>query len=138
MHRRLVTVVVFATACGLAAPANAQGGASVAQLPPHPYQQLNNDGYVRFIFGANAPGNLVVELRSIFIKGGGKTQLSSLPGPGLLEVRNGAGTISLGRHRKPSALDPTKLTTLDMHQVATLNNTGEQPLVIQLYLFEAK
>jgi len=138
MYLQVVSVAVFVSSCGLSALANAQGSASVGQLPPHPYQKLNHTGYARFVFGANAPGNLVVELRSVFIKAGGQTQLTSLPGPGLLEVKNGAGTISLGKHGKPTALDPANLTKLDMHETATLNNTGGQPLVIQLYLFEAK
>jgi len=138
VRSRIVSSAIFVTACGLAALANAQSGTSVGRIPPHPYQKLNNDGYARFVFGANAPENLVVELRSIFIKAGGQTQLTSLPGPGLLEVKNGAGTISLGKHGKPTALDPAKLTKLDMHATATLNNTGGQPLVVQLYLFEAK
>jgi len=166
MRRRIVSVITPLAAFGLAT-LMVRGGvdpptrAVVAQerevvgvLPPHPYEKSTGDAYARFVFGADVPNDLVVEVRSIFIRAGGQSQLPSLPGPALLEVKNGTGTISLGKRRheedkhedderedgaRTTVLDPNKLTKLGMDQIVSLNNTGEQqPLVVQLYLFEAK
>lgn len=81
MRSRIVSSAIFVTACGLAALANAQSGTSVGRIPPHPYQKLNNDGYARFVFGANAPENLVVELRSILSRQAGRPNSPRCPAP---------------------------------------------------------
>jgi hypothetical protein len=102
-------------------------------LPVHPYAKAAGDGYARTLVTAVAPGNVTATVRNLMIRANGQSAISELPGPGLLELVAGTGTLSVDGHE--SALTGDQLFQLDPHRTATLKNEGDQPLVVRLYLF---
>jgi hypothetical protein len=106
---------------------------SSGALPVHPYAKAAGDGYARTLITAVAPGNVTTAVRNLVIRANGQSAISDLPGPGLLELVAGTGTLSVdGRE---FALTGDQLIQLDPLRTATLRNEGDQPLVVRLYLF---
>lgn len=90
----------------------------------------------RTVFSAAAPANSQVEVRDYKFPIHAKTHLGALPGPGVLEVYSGHGSLSL--NGKSEELSSGVIKQLPGGQALDFDNQGDYSLVVRLYLVEGK
>ena len=145
MRRSSTIIVLFELSVGLVALTGCSGLtkplANNQQCPPgagapasvvNPYVKSSGDSYERSLFTATNPSHVALDVRSIYVNPHGQSQFTDL-GAGLVEVMSGVGTISVDGRSSP--LESTQLIAIAAHQFVSLSNSGEQPLVLRLYLF---
>jgi len=104
--------------------------------PAHPFHLEAGNVLLRTVFRTAAPANSQVEVRDIVLPPRAKSQLSALPGVTLLEVY--AGEAILLRNETSERLHPGTMRSVLGGEVLAINNLGTYPVVLRLYVFEAK
>ena len=117
-------------------PPPPSGPLTFAGSPPqHPFHKEAVNAFTRTIFEADGPGNSRIEVRDLLIPPHGKTELSALPGPAVVELATGSVTISLGE--KPQTLGGA-MRSLPAGTSAGVENSGPSPAMLRLYIIRAR
>jgi hypothetical protein len=104
--------------------------------PDHPFQLGAGNVLSRTVFQTPIPSNAQVEVRDIVLPAHAKSQLGPLPGPALLDTYAGAGTMSI--RENAVAVSAGHMQSVPAGQTLGFDNPGAYPLVLRLYVFEAK
>lgn len=104
--------------------------------PEHPFHVAAGNILSRTVFQSSAPSNTQVEVRDFILPAHAKSQLAALPGPALLEVYSGEGALKL--NEKSERLTAGNMRSVAAGEVLAIDNSGTLPVVLRLYLFEAK
>ena len=148
----LLVVVVIAGWLGYRY-ANRSAFLASGPLPPPPSGQIKFAGstpeysfhleecnvLARIVFEAAAPSNSHLQVRDVMLPPNAKSKLAALPGPALVEVYSGDGTMALGeKAEKSDRLTAGNMRSVPAGQVLAFDNQGALPLVLRFYVFEAK
>jgi hypothetical protein len=104
--------------------------------PDHPFKLEAGNVLSRTLFRTSALGSADVEVRDFMLPPHAKTQLPLLPGPALLDLYAGQATVSFGERSEPIAAG--QMRSVLAGQALGFNNPGAYPLVLRIYVFEAK
>jgi quercetin dioxygenase-like cupin family protein len=107
--------------------------------PEHSFHLEEGNVLARTVFEAVTPSNSHVQVRDVMLPPNAKSKLAALPGPALVEVYSGEGTMALGeKAEKSDRLTAGNMRSVPAGQVLAFDNQGALPLVLRLYVFEAK
>jgi hypothetical protein len=107
--------------------------------PEHSFHLEEGNVLARVVFETAAPSNSHVQVRDVILPPNAKSKLAALPGPALVEVYSGDGTMALGeKAEKSDRLTGGNMRSVPAGQVLAFDNQGALPLVLRLYVFEAK
>jgi hypothetical protein len=104
--------------------------------PEHPFQLGAGNVLSRTVFRTAVPSNAQVEVRDVMLPAHAKSQLGPLPGPALLDTYAGEGTVSIGENA--IAISTGQMRSVPAGQTLGFDNPVAYPLVLRLYVFEAK
>lgn len=104
--------------------------------PDHPFTLGPGNVLARNLYRTSALGNADVEVRDIMLPPHTKSQLPALSGPALLELYAGSGTLSLGDNS--AAIAAGQMRSVPGAQALNFDNPGAYPLVVRLYILEAR
>lgn len=90
----------------------------------------------RTVYSTAAPANSQVEVRDYKFPSHAKSHLGALPGPGVLEVYSGHGSLSL--EGKSEELASGVIKQLPAGQALDFDNQGDYSLVVRVYIVEGK
>src|SRR3989442_5888339 len=105
-------------------------------IPNNPFKVEPGNALARTVFQTSGPSNSRIEIRELLVQSREETQLASQPGPMLIEVESGAGTVSVNGKREELAVNTIK--TISAGQTTVFRNGGARPLALRIYRFEAK
>jgi hypothetical protein len=107
--------------------------------PEHSFHLEEGNVLARIVFETAAPSNSHVQVRDVMLPPNGKSKLAALPGPALVDVYSGDGTMGLGeKAEKSERLTAGNWRPIPVGQELAFDNQGALPLVLRLYIFEAK
>jgi hypothetical protein len=107
--------------------------------PPHSFSLEEGNILSRTVFEASGPSSSHIEVRDLMLPPHAVSHLAALHGPVLVEVYSGEGTLSLGeKDGKGEAVVAGNVRSVAAGQALAFDNQGSLPLVVRLYLFEAK
>ncbi len=106
------------------------------RAPEHPFHRERGNVYLRTVFTTSGPSSSRIEIRDILVPPHAKGELDPLSGPALVEVYPGAGKIGLGKAGE--FLSPGTMNSVAKGQVIKFENPGARPVIMRLYLIEAK
>jgi quercetin dioxygenase-like cupin family protein len=107
--------------------------------PEHSFHLEKGNVLARTVFETAAPSNSHVQVRDVMLPPKAKSKLAALPGPALVEVYSGEGKMALGeKEEKAEQLTAGSMRSVPAGQVLGFDNPGALPLVLRLYVFEAK
>jgi hypothetical protein len=105
--------------------------------PAIPFESIGNQaGSMRTVFKGPGPGNLEIEIRELIVGPRTMVRLEALPGPTLVNPRSGEGTLKTGDHT--ARLDIANVVSGTSSVPLEFQNTSDAPLVLTLYLVEAR
>lgn len=104
--------------------------------PEHPFQAAAGNILSHTAFQTSAPSKTQVEVRDFILPPHAKSQLAALPGPALLEVYSGEGTLKF--NKKSERLAAGNMRSVAAGEALAIDNAGTLPVVLRLYVFEAK
>lgn len=111
--------------------------AEFAGVPPKEAFHLEEGNVLsRTIYSTAGPANSQIEVRDFKFPPHAKSHLAALPGPGVLEVYSGHGSVSLGGQNEE--LSSGVITPVSAGQALEFDNKGDYSLVVRLYLVEGK
>jgi hypothetical protein len=90
----------------------------------------------RTVYSTAGPANSEIEIRDFEFPPHVKTHLAGLPGPGVLEVYSGHGSLSLGGNSED--LTPGVIKATPARQALDFDNQGDFSLVLRVYLVEGR
>ena len=91
---------------------------------------------MRTVFKGPGPGNLEIEIRELIVGPRTMVRVDALPGPTLVNPRSGEGTLKTGDHT--ARLDIANVVSGMSGVPLEFQNTSDAPLVLTLYLVEAR
>ena len=104
--------------------------------PIHQFEPDEHGVLSRTLFSALGPGNITVKV-SEFLVGPRRTQqMAALPGPALLELFEGQGTIAIG-NASAQPID-NDFQVISGGQPFIIDNPNGKPVGIRLYVFAEK
>jgi hypothetical protein len=107
--------------------------------PEHSFHLKEGNVLARIVFEMAAPSNSHIQVRDVMLPPNAKSKLPALPGPALVEVYSGEGTMSVGeKAEKGDGLTAGNMRSVPAGQMLAFENQGALPLVLRLYVFEAK
>jgi len=107
--------------------------------PEHSFHLEKGNVLARIVFEAAAPSNSHVQVRDVILPPNAKSKLAALLGPALVEVFSGDGTMALGEKAEiGDRLTAGNMRSIPAGQLLAFDNQGALPLVLRLYVFEAK
>jgi hypothetical protein len=108
-------------------------------IPENSFHLEEGNVLARIVFEAGAPSNCHVEVRDVMLPPNAESKLAALPGPALVEVYSGDGTMAHDEKAgKSDRLTAGNMRSVPAGQVLAFDNRGALPLVLRLYVFEAK
>lgn len=123
----------------LPAPPASEQIVYAGQPPEHSFHLEEGNILVRKVFETAAPSNSHLEIRDVLLPPNSASKLAALPGPALLEFYSGEGTLGIGeKPKKTEALTSERLRAIPSGQGLAFENKGATPLVLRLYILEAK
>ncbi|HVH30209.1 MAG TPA: hypothetical protein VNA31_00885 [bacterium] len=125
-------------ALGPLAPPPAGPLVFAGQTPRHPFHLEGDSVLARTVFATATPSNAHVEIRDVVLRPNAKSQLPALPGPAVIEVYSGEGSVTVGRGETGERLTSERIHLVPGGQVLSFDGVGARPLVLRLYVFEAK
>lgn len=90
----------------------------------------------RTVYSTSGPANSQIEVRDFMFPPHVKTRLGELPGPGVLEVYSGKGSVSL--EGKSEELVGGVVKAVPAGQALEFDNKGGYSLVVRVYVVEGK
>jgi hypothetical protein len=103
--------------------------------PEHPFQPAVGNVFRRDVFATPGPLNTLVEVREMLVPPDGQGQVAALPGPAVLEVLQGQGSLFLQGQQQPLA--DGGIGFIPAGQALAITNTTPRPMLLRLTLFEA-
>jgi hypothetical protein len=104
--------------------------------PEHPFKLEAGNILSRSVFRTSGPSNSQIEVRDVMLPPHAKGQLGPLPGPALLDAYAGQGTISFGD--VADQFSAGHMRSVPAGRALAFENSGSYPMVLRLYVFEAK
>jgi hypothetical protein len=103
----------------------------------HPFERIGDQaGSMRVMFEGPGPGNTQIVIREILVGPKALVRIPALPGPALVDLRSGAATLRLGDRSELLALGSA--TSVAPGEQIEIQNAAEDPLVVRLYVVEAR
>ena len=153
LSRMICFCSVFIVTLAVGQTAWAQQGAqeNTGPLPPPPataapfvesapvaaFKRIEEqNGSVRIAFKGVGPGGAKIEVRDIVVAPDGSIQLDPIKGQVVIDTRSGEGLAKTGD--VSTALDPAKVASLAANGKIELQNQGEVPLVLMMYVVEGR
>jgi hypothetical protein len=144
------TIILILGACGASWGQDAPLGDSDPLPPPppnaavqpergieHPFERIGDQaGSMRVMFEGPGPGNTQIEIREILVGPKALVRIPALPGPALVDLRSGAATLRLGD--RTAQLNLGNATSVAAGEQIEIQNSVEDPLVVRLYVVEAR
>jgi hypothetical protein len=107
--------------------------------PPNSFHLEEGNVLARTVFETDAPANAHVEIRDYMFPPNAKSKLAALPGAAVLDVYSGEGTLAVGEQDgQGEHLVPAAVKSIAAGQSLAIDNQGALPLVVRVYVFEAK
>ena len=94
------------------------------------------NGSVRIAFKGVGPGGAKIEVRDIVVAPDGSIQLDPIKGQVVIDTRSGEGLAKTGDISTP--LDPAKVASIAANGKIELQNQGDVPLVLLMYVVEGR
>jgi hypothetical protein len=118
-------------------PSPAPGALKFAgRIPTHPFHLEASKVLSRTVFSTIGPSNSQVEIRDVFVPPHGNNELAAVPGPTLVDVYFGGGTVLIAGTRQKLTAGDTIVVAAD--EVLKFEPSGVGPMVLRLYIFEAR
>jgi len=108
------------------------------KLPEHPFQLQEGNVLSRVDFETPAPANSQIEIRDFILPPHVESRIAALPGPAIVEVSGGQGSLAVGEKEEKERLAPGDVKLVPAAQVLKFGNDAAYPLAVRIYLFEAK
>lgn len=126
----------FVARGALASPAADQVSFS-GNIPKHPFRLQAGNVLSRTVFQTAASSDSRVEIRDLVMPARARSHLEPLPGPTVLDVYSGEVTLTVG-NGEGEHLTSHALRSVPAGQPLIFENPGTYPVVLRLYVFEAK
>lgn len=119
-------------------PAPPPGAAAyVSPAPGIPFEALGTQaGAMRTVFQGPGPSNSKVEIRELIVGARALVRLDPLSGPALVDPRSGTGSLKAGV--LAVQLDIPNVISVPSGAPLEIDNNGDDPLVLRLYIVEAR
>ena len=113
--------------------------AFAGSTPEHSFHLEEGNVLARTVFEAAALSNSHIQIRDVMLPPNAKSKLAALPGPALVQVYSGEGAMVLGENtEKIDRLTAGTMRSVPAGQVLAFDNQAALPLVLRVYVFEAK
>jgi hypothetical protein len=106
-----------------------------ASLPEHPLEVAPGSVLTRVLFATPGVPSTRVHVHDVQVPPDNRGEVAALPGPAVVDVLQGQGTLSVGGQNLPLADGTMQL--IAANQSLTIINANSRPLLLRLYLFEA-
>jgi quercetin dioxygenase-like cupin family protein len=103
--------------------------------PEHPFRPTAGNVFISDVFATPGPSNTRIEVRDVLVPPSEQGQVAALPGPAVLEVLQGQGSLSLQGEEQPLA--DGGIGFVPAGQLLAITNTTPRPMLLRLTLFEA-
>ena len=100
--------------------------------PAKPYAAAGNGLLARTVFQADAPAGSRIEVRDWKVPVGKQADNTTLPGAAFIEVRSGSGSLQAGNKKQELPLG--MIVSISQDQPFNITNTGQELLVLRLYV----
>ena len=108
-----------------------------ARTPGAPFERIGGqNAAMRTIFQGPGPDNSRIEIREIIVGPRADVELPPMPGPALVDPRSGAGSMKAGE--RSEALATANTVAVAAGVPLALSNSADVPLVVKLYVVEAR
>lgn len=121
---------------GLLPPAPADQSVSANSSPAPFDQSLGKAAFARTVLHTAGPANIDVTVRDAIVGPHGDAQLPDSAGPVIVDLLSGKGSAAAGG--KTLDLSSQQPASFPAGAAVTLNNSGDSPLVVRLYMLEGK
>lgn len=109
----------------------------VEGAPSVPFKRIENqNGSVRIAFRGIGPGGAKIELRDVIVAPDASVQFDPVKGQVVIDTRSGEGLAKTGD--VSATLDPTKVTSIAVNGKFEVQNQGDVPLVMMMYVVEGR
>jgi hypothetical protein len=103
----------------------------------HPFEAMSGQAAAsRVLFEGAGPDNTQIVIREMLIGPGAHVRLDSLPGPALIDLRSGAGTLRAGD--RSEQLQIAKAISVKPGIPIELTNDGDDSLMLRLYIVKTR
>lgn len=106
-----------------------------AALPAHPFEAAPGGVFTRALFVTPGVPNTQIQVQDIQLPPTNSGDVADLPGPAILDVLAGEGTLSVGG--QVLHLAEGALQLIPAGQSLTISNASQRPMLLRLYLLEA-
>ncbi len=126
-------------------------GPGIGELPPpspdlpissgqpatHPFAAISGQAAAsRVLFEGAGPDNTQIVIREMLIGPGADVRLDALPGPALVDLRSGIGSLRTGD--RPEQLEIANAISVKPGIPIELTNDGDDSLMLRLYIVETR
>jgi hypothetical protein len=118
-------------------PPPATAAPFVESAPVAAFKRIEEqNGSVRIAFKGIGPGGAKIEVRDIVVAPDGSIQLDPIKGQVVIDTRSGEGLAKTGD--VSTTLDPAKVASIAANGKIELQNQGDVPLVLLMYVVEGR
>ena len=103
--------------------------------PGAAFQPLEN-GSVRTVFQGVGPGGVKIEVRDVIVGPHASVRFDALKGPVVIDTRSGEGRAKRGD--RSAGLDVANVASIAADGPIDVQNQGEIPLVMMIYIVEGR
>jgi hypothetical protein len=109
----------------------------VESVPIVPFSRLENqNGSIRTVFQGVGPGGVEIELRDVIVAPHASVRFDSIKGPVVIDTRSGEGRMTMGD--RSATLDVANVASMAADGAIEVQNKGETPLVMMIYVVEGR
>ena len=111
--------------------------AYVGRPPAIPFERLGTqDGSIRTIFQGQGPDISNIEIREVIVGARALVRLDPLPGPALIDLRSGEGSLQAGD--RSIQLGVSNVISVAPGLPLDFRNSSDVPSVLRIYLVEVR
>ena len=96
----------------------------------------DQNGSVRVAFKGVGPGGAKIELRDVIVARDASIRFDPIKGQVVIDTRSGEGLAKTGN--VSATLDATKVTSIAVNGKIEVQNQGDVPLVMMMYVVEGR
>jgi hypothetical protein len=109
----------------------------VESAPPATFRRIEDqNGSFRTAFKSSGPGGAKIELRDVIVAPDASILLDPIKGQVVIDTRSGEGVAKTGD--LSMTLDTTKVASIAVNGKIQLQNQGDVPLVVMIYVVEGR
>jgi hypothetical protein len=109
----------------------------VESAPVAAFKRIEDqNGSVRIAFNGIGPGGAKIEVRDVVIAPDGSIRFDSIKGQVVIDTRSGEGLAKSGD--LSTTLDPANVASIAANGKIELQNQGDVPLVLMMYVVEGR